>query len=160
MKKLLLLLIALVVGLTAGAQRYTVESNGRVFTIKRSGDKLPAQTVRYRTVALSAFHGQHFTSQQGELNFAAGQDSLTVSVAETNPVTNYYRYQRGPTRNYRFEVLDLGGNRIAHTLRYITTGSDIPASAFDEKEVDVFTNEVTVHDNNYIQAYHAVSIDD
>lgn len=89
------------------------------FTVTRS-ESTAAETVHYRTVSLSAIEGQHFTAVSGSLNFAAGQTSKTVTVTESNPATEAYKYQTGSQRQYRFEVLDIDGTVIAQRDRTVS----------------------------------------
>ena len=124
MKKSLLLLIALVTGLAAGAQTFTVENTNNQFIIKRSGSNLPAQTVRYRTVSLSAIAGVHFTDASDVLTFAEGDTLKTVTVTETpvGSIAPEYRYQAND-RRYRFVVVDNGGFELAHCDRILSYGT-------------------------------------
>jgi Leucine-rich repeat (LRR) protein len=182
MKKILLLLfLALVTGL-AGAQTFTVENNGNQFTIKRSGSNLPAQTVRYRTVSLSALAGVHFTDASGTLAFNAGDTVLSVTVTETPNVDDVYRFQTTTSRSYRFEVLEYNGTFLASVNRSIEYGNTYQHTAsyvnksvtdlvyFDNsgniksgsgnKYLDVSYSSsswIQVDDSGYNQAVHSVS---
>ncbi|MBR5640305.1 MAG: BspA family leucine-rich repeat surface protein [Muribaculaceae bacterium] len=132
-KRLLITMLAFVaclVGFTAWAQSFTVTNSGNTFTIKRSGSNLPAQTVRYRTVSLSALAGVHFTAVSDELNFPAGVDSMAVTVSETSVtlLALPYRYQSSTSRTYRFEVLDKNGSQLAYKDRDIIYGSNYKVS--------------------------------
>ena len=115
--------MALVTGLAAGAQTFTVENNGNMFKIKRSGDNLPAQMVIYRTVSLSALAGVHFTEASGTLAFAAGDTVKFVTVTEATSIAEIYHFQTGTSRSYRFEVLDDSGTLLTHCDRSISYGT-------------------------------------
>ena len=80
---------------------FTVSASNNKFTISRS-DATTVETVLYRTISLSAFAGQHYTSVTGTLTFAVGQTNKTVTVSELTPSTVAYKYQTGTTRSYRF----------------------------------------------------------
>ena len=122
-------IIALAIVLLAGqvsawaASTFTVTNSGNVFTITRSGNTGVAETVDYRTVSLSAIEGQHFTAASGTLTFTAGQTSKTVTVTESTPGTDAYKYQTATTRTYRFEVLDRDGSVLGYGDRSMTTGT-------------------------------------
>ena len=117
-----LLLALLLLSNGTMAQDFTVTNSGSTFTITRSGGSLPAQSVLYRTVSLSAIAGQHFTAASGTLTFAADETSKTVTVTESTPGTDAYKYQTSSGRTYRFEVTDLGGYILASKDRSITSG--------------------------------------
>ena len=101
-------------------QRFTVTNSGNVFTVTRSGDASAAETVRYRTVSLSALERENFTAASGTLTFEAGETSKTVSVTERT-AAGMFRYAAGSGssgyRQYRFEVLDANGFLLASRLR-------------------------------------------
>ena len=181
-KNLLLLFMALVTGLAAGAQTFTVENDGNQFTIKRSGSNLPAQTVRYRTVSLSALAGVHFTDASGTLAFNAGDTVVSVTVTETPNVDDVYRFQTTTSRSYRFEVLEYNGTFLASVNRSIEYGNTYQHTAsyvnksvtdlvyFDNsgniksgsgnKYLDVSYSSsswIQVDDGGYNQAVHSVS---
>ena len=109
-------------GSGAWAQDFTVTNSGSTFTVTRSGSSLPAQSVCYRTVSLSAIAGQHFTAASGTLTFAADETSKTVTVTESTPGTDAYKYQTATSRTYRFEVTDLGGYVLASKDRTVSSG--------------------------------------
>ena len=100
----------------------TTSGTTSTFTITRSGDTSASESVMYRTVSLSAIAGQHFTEKSGTLTFAANETSKTVSVTESTPGTDAYKYQTASSRTYRFEVTDLGGYVLAYKDRSITNG--------------------------------------
>ena len=161
-KKVSILLFALLATCGAWAEpTWTVASRigtKDTFVVTRS-ESTYAQTVLYRTVNLSAYAGQHYTAASGSLTFGVGETVKKVAVARTTPSTDAYKYQNGTTRSYRFEVTDRGGFYLAHCLRTgLTTGINIPNTAFAIKDVTVNSGTITVTDDNYSQAYHAVSV--
>ena len=97
----------------------TTSGTTTTFTITRS-ESATAETVRYRTVSLSALEGQHFTAVSGTLTFAADETRKTVSVTERTD-TGMFQYAAGSGssgyRQYRFEVLDANGFLLASSLR-------------------------------------------
>ena len=127
---MLLLLIALTFGQNALAQitwevTKSTTGNTTTFTVHRSGTNLPAQTVRYRTVSVSAIAGQQFTDKSGILSFDANEESQSVDVTESiDNVDEQYHYQYlSASRYYRFEVTDYDGYYLAHLDRDISYGS-------------------------------------
>ena len=100
---------------------FTVSVSSNKFTISRS-DATTVETVLYRTISLSAFAGQHYTSVTGTLTFAVGQTNKTVTVSELTPSTVAYKYQTGASRSYRFEVDDRAGAYLAHKNGSISSG--------------------------------------
>ncbi|MCR5444161.1 MAG: InlB B-repeat-containing protein [Bacteroidales bacterium] len=158
-KKILTLFFALLASCGAWAQNgWSVENlSGSTFTVSRTNTSV-AETVRYRTVNLSAVAGQHYTAATGTLTFGVGDDSKTVTVEESNPDNNAYSYQTGTQRSYRFEVTDLGGFHLAHCDRARNYGTRVTSAAFNVKDVVVNSGEITVTDDNYSQAYHAVDV--
>ena len=182
MKRYLLLLIALVAGLAAWAQTFSVDNDANTFFIRRSGPNLPAQTVRYRTVSLSAFAGMNFTEASGMVNFAAGDTVKTITVQEATSPPDIYHFQTGTSRSYRFEVLDYCGfvldgvdRSITYGTTYQHTSSYVNKSVTDlvyfdnsgsvrsgtgNKYLDVSYSSsswVQVDDGGYNQAVHTVS---
>ena len=126
MKKSIFLLMTLFMALTTWAQgSYTVTNSGNTFTVKRSSPA-GSDLVLYRTVGLSAITGQHFTEKVGQLYFDEGVTQQTVTVPEAGGPNSYlpYWFQTGNKRNYRFEVLDLGGFLLAYKDREISYGDD------------------------------------
>lgn len=124
----LLLLTAIAGGNGAWAQTFSVSSTTEgtttTFKIRRSGSYLPAQTIMYRTVNLSAYAGEHYTAVNESYTFGEGDTVKRVSVTERS-VANIglrYRYQGGTERSYRFEVLDVNGFELAHSDRSISYG--------------------------------------
>ena len=126
---LVLTIVALMVGQGAWAQTFTIQAshdnstNKTTFTITRTSNTSASETVRYRTVSLSAIAGQHFDAKSGEYTFDATHNSYEVEVTEHAPTgSDAYKYQNGSSRYYRFEVLDTDGFYLAHKDRDITTG--------------------------------------
>lgn len=122
---LVLTIVAVAAGQSSAraASTFTVTNSGSTFTITRSGNTAVSETVNYRTVSLSAIEEQHFTAASGTLAFAADETSKTVTVTESTPGTDAYKYQTGSaSRTYRFEVTDLGGYLIAYKDRSISSG--------------------------------------
>ena len=185
MKKLILLLAALLTAMTTWASTFTVTNSGNKFTITRN-TSVGTDLVFYRTVSLSAIAGEHFTEAVGSLFFDIGQTQQTVTVTEANiaNVSAYYQFQTGTTRSYRFEVLDLGGFLLAYKDRNISYGTDYQLTTnylnlsvndlvyFDNngniksgsgnKYLDVSyssSNWIKVTDGGYNQAVHTVSTD-
>ena len=153
--------IALAIVLLAGgpaawaANTWTVQyvtSSGK-FKITRSGDTSITETVKYRTVSLSAIAGQHFAERTGTVTFGPGDSDKEIAVTENAPGTAAYLYQNGTSRKYRFEVLDQGGFRLAYTDRTITTGTSVPSSGlFSEKDITIFTSGTEFTDDGYDQS--------
>ena len=67
---------------SAAAGTFSVTGSGSTFTITRSGDTNAAETVRYRTVPLTAFPGQHYTKMTGRVLkcYTNDGDSLSLYV--------------------------------------------------------------------------------
>lgn len=154
----------------------STSGNVTTFTISRTNTSV-AETVRYRLVNQSAFAGQHYnvtqvngenkttTAQQttaltGEFTFAAGETgSRTIQVTESAGSGAYSYYKDNTQRSYKLELTDAGGFYLTSNTRSFTTGTSINSTnAFGAKEVDVNTGTITVTDNNYSQAYHAVPV--
>ena len=151
----LLTTIALTVGQghVWAASTWTVTNDGNVFTITRS-ESGTAETVKYRTISLTALADQHFTETNGTLEFAADEVSKQVTVTETavSDLAVKYRYQTSTSRSYRFEVLNTGGAELAHCDRAIEYGSSYKIELekfFKNIEIKVFSNDVTVDDVCY-----------
>ncbi|MBR4654310.1 MAG: InlB B-repeat-containing protein, partial [Kiritimatiellae bacterium] len=109
--------------LPARASTFTVGGSGNTFTVSRSGAGVAAaETVRYRTVPLSAFPGQHYTEKSGTLVFAPGQPSTNITVSAATLSDGAYMYQTNVVRTYRFEILDEGGFPITNATRDVSTG--------------------------------------
>ena len=135
-------------------ETYSGENNRyTTFTVTRM-ETTAAETVKYRTVSLTALAGKYFTEKTGELAFAAGDASKTVVVTEqdlgnADLIYNYWTYDVS-CRNYRFEVLDYtNGTELAHRDRPITHGSEYNVDAtklFQNKEITAFTAEKKVDD--------------
>ena len=111
--------------LPARASTFSVGGSGNTFIITRSGEGTnAAETVRYRTVGLSAYAGQNFNARSGTLTFAPGETAKTNTVPESNPANSPYWFQNsGTTRSYKLEVTDPGGFFLAGRTRTISTGA-------------------------------------
>ena len=158
---LLLAIVAVMIGQgrAYAASTFTVTNSDNTFTVTRRGNTAVAEDVNYRTVSLSAIEGQHFTAASGTLSFAANDTSKTVTVTESTPGTDAYKFQSGTTRSYRFEVLDSDGYILASKDRSMTTGTSVPSSgAFDIKDVTIYSSEYTANDDGYDKnGYKSVS---
>ena len=157
-----LTIVALATGQTAWAEStWTVTNNNgnsNTFTITRSETGY-VQKVLYRTISLSAYAGQHFTAKYGELEFKEDEDTKTVTVNELSPTGAYLYYTNGTTVKYGFEVTDRAGFRLDYAERSKTWGTSVPASGiFDEKELNIHSDPITVTDGGYAQAYHSVNV--
>ncbi len=152
----LLTIAALATGQTAwAADTYSVrgEEDGSTykFIISRSGNTGVAETVRYRTVSLSAIEGKHFTAKSGTVEFPANETSVTVEVEELTPSIEsnaHYMCQESNTRTYRFEVLDLNGFLLAYKDRSKYIGVKV-TSPYETKTVTVFDTETQFSDKGY-----------
>ncbi|MBR6275821.1 MAG: hypothetical protein IKR31_02665 [Prevotella sp.] len=136
------------------------------FTITRT-ETATAETVKYRTVSLTALAGKHFTEATGTLEFAADEASKTVTVTETavGDIEALYRYQTGTSRKYRFEVLDnTGASQLAYRERSIEYGSGyqiVLENLFKNVSLTAFTDAVTVDNVGYgtsPNTYHSINI--
>ena len=115
--------------------------------------------MRYRTVPLSAFPGQHYTEKSGTLVFAPGQTSTNIVVSERTPGTEAYKYQTGSSRAYRFEVDDQNGFFLASIDRSRSVGTGVSSSsAFAVQDLVITNGTITVTDGGYAQAYHSVPV--
>ena len=154
--KVMLLVLSMTVGQNALAESsWTVENSkgaSNTFTIKRS-EKGYAQKVLYRTVSLSAYAGQHYTAKYGELEFLENEDTKTVTVTESTPNVDSYKYQNGATRQYKLEVTDRAGLLLASATRDMTIGYNVASSGvFDNKSYTIRSSEVTVTEDGYAQS--------
>ena len=165
MKRLVLRLsfaAALACGANASASTFLVTSStsGSTtrFVVSRD-DASAAETVLYRTAALSAFPNQHFTAASGTLTFPAGQTAVTNFVTERTPSADAYKFQTGSNRSYRFEITDIGGFPITNAVRTFNTGTSVSGSnAFASKDLPINTGIITVTDGGYDQAYHSANV--
>lgn len=173
--RILVLAVALIAaGQTAWADKWSVTyetysgTNDRYasFIVTRS-ETGEAQTVKYRTISLTAPAGKFFEEKTGELTFNAGQAKNAVRITEkdlsdADLIYNYWTYDVS-YRSYRFEVLDnTNGTELAHCDRPITHGSayNIDATTlFQNKEITAFTGPVTVDDaqNGFGQASYVIN---
>jgi hypothetical protein len=119
-----ILMIITVIPFTASAVdmntqvKFTVTNNGNVFTITRS-DTSTAQIVSYRTISKTALAGVHFNMVGGDLSFAVGESSKSITVTERAPsaVSVANRYQTESNRYYEFEVFNQIGQVLAYCRR-------------------------------------------
>ncbi len=122
----------------AASSTFSIAGSGNQFIVSRSGEGTnDAETVRYRTVSLSAYAGQHYTANYGTLAFAAGQTTTNVSVTGRTPSTAAYRYQTGASRSYRFEITDIGGFPVTNATRSITTGTQLSTTYLNREVTDL-----------------------
>ena len=145
---------------TIGNNRYAS------FTITRT-DASAAETVKYRTVSLTAVAGRHFEEKTGEVTFDTGVYTKYVEVNELDldDAGSIYRYATPYlTHNFRFEVLDQSGAELTHCDRTLSHGIQYvnPATLFKNAEITAFTDPVTVDDAQigFGQAYHAIPVSD
>ena len=166
----ILQILALAIVLLAGgpaafaASTFTVSNpTGSTFRITRTGNTSVSETIDWRVVSLSAIAGTHFTGYNGNysgtVTFNVNDTYKDVTISESTPGDNAYKYQNGTSRSYRFEVLDKNGDILASKDRSITTGTSVTSSAYNTKDVTVNSGTITVTDDNYVQAYHAVPVD-
>ena len=163
--KVMLLVLSMTVGQNAWAEDLWTVTNptGSTFRITRPDSHVgTTETVKYRTVNLSAFAGQHYTAVNSEVTFGVNDTYKEVTVMEMTPSQDAYKFQNGTSRKYRFEVLDQGGFRLASTDRTITTGTSVPSSgAFDIKDVNIYSSEYTADDDGYdVNGYKSVGSSD
>ena len=177
--RILVLAVALIAaGQTAWAdnvwsvtrETYSGDNNRyTTFTVTRT-ETGTAQTVKYRTVSLTALAGKYFEEKTGTLDFAANDASKTVIVHEqdlsdADLIYNYWTYDVS-YRSYRFEVLDkTNGKELAHCDRPLTHGSEYNVDAtklFQNKEITAFTQETEVDDadNGFGQASYVINLKD
>ena len=153
----IMIMAAVAFGQTVWAQTFTIEAshNGSThkttFTITRSGSSLPAQTIKYRTVNLSAYAGQHYTAVSNDYTFPEGITTKIVEVTESAAGTEAFKYQSTSQRSYRFEVLDVNGFQLAYYDRSFTNGTSVPTSGvFAEKTVTIQSSAYLVTDDGYL----------
>ena len=112
------------------------------FTISRSGDVSISETVRYKTMSVSALDGVHFTGKEGTLTFGAGDAQKTVTITEKpkDEIPLAYRYSNVSSYEfeghhyYGFEVDDVGGNMLASVYRAVDCDLDMdPSRLFSEQ---------------------------
>ncbi|MBP5797268.1 MAG: BspA family leucine-rich repeat surface protein, partial [Bacteroidales bacterium] len=139
--------------------------NTITYKVKRSGDISQAVTVRYRTVGLSSYEGENFTSANGTLTFPAGIDEKTVTVTSQTPSTEAYKYyQSGATRKYLFEVTDMGGFSLVSKEDNAGAGTVFNTSYLNQSVTDLvyFTYNGAIQSgdgNKYVDASHSGSSD-
>ena len=172
---LMLTIAALMVGQTVRAdQTWSVTNEGetvgletkRHFYITRT-ETTTVETVKYRTISLTALAGKSFVEVTGEVTFNKGVSSQRVTLQEMSLEIENWIYRFGTpdmSRCYRFEVLDkVDGHELAHTDRVFdhSTVYDVdPTKMFQNVELTGFTDPVTVDDvaDGFGQAYHEVNL--
>ena len=166
----ILLFIGIALGQSAFAQttwslQPTSSGNTITYKVKRSGDISQAVTVRYRTVGLSSYEGENFTSANGTLTFPAGIDQQTVTVTSQTPSTEAYKYyQSGAARKYLFEVTDMGGFSLVSKEDNAGAGTVFNTSYLNQSVTDLvyFTYNGAIQSgdgNKYVDASHSGSSD-
>ena len=171
---LVLTFMALMAGQTAWAEngwdiQASTSGTTTTFTISRTNTAV-AETVKYRLVNLSAYAGQHYNvikvngedsnALSGDLVFSVGDKSKTVQVRESAGNNAYAYYKDDTERSYKLEVTDIGGFYLTSNTRSFTKGTSIKSdNVYAEKSVTVKGGETKVTDDNYKQAYHAVTVD-
>lgn len=156
------LLMALTAQATQAASTFTVRNSNNTFFISRS-DSSKVETVRFRTVNMSAISGTHFTAVSDLLTFNVNEGTKSVTIPETaaSSVDSIFRYQTSSSRNYRLEVLDVDGFFITSHQRNIDYGSNFSlnkSTMYAERQISVFSSEKKVTDSGYGQAYYPVNI--
>ena len=146
------LIVLLASGLSAfAASTFTVSNpTGSTFRITRTGNTSVAETIDWRVVSLSAIAGVHFTgyngNYSGQVTFNVNDTYKDVTISESTPGDNAYKYQNGSSRSYRFEVLDRNGDILSSCDRTITSG----LSQFSAAKVsNSVTNLVTMSNGNF-----------
>lgn len=165
---MVLMIMALMTGQSnafAASTFKVTNPTGSKFRITRTGNTAVSETIDWRVVSLSAIAGVHFTGENGKydgtVTFNAGDSYKDVTISESTPGDNAYKYQNGTDRSYRFEVLDRNGDILASCDRSKTTGTSInPTNAFGQKEVTISSEKITVTDGGYAQAYRSAVVDD
>lgn len=103
-----------------------VNNNNKTFTVTRTGGSDDTQTVYFRTVNGSAVGGTHFDHKAGELTFAQGENSKTITITEhgvtmtygSKPATAY----SNADRTYQVEIYRVdGGGTLGDTTRATRT---------------------------------------
>ena len=119
-----LTIVALVAGQSSlFATTWKVEGTDNRFVIKRN-DATYKETIKYRTIGLTAFDGQNFTAVAGEHTFEPGIYEFEVVVSENlAPSLNAFKFQKTLNRTYRFEVTDQAGFVLASRSRSFTSGT-------------------------------------
>ena len=146
------------------ASTFTVSNpTGSTFRITRTGNTAVSETIDWRVVSLSAIAGVHFTGVGGQysgtVTFDANDTYRDVTISESTPGDNAYKYQNGTSRSYRFEVLDRNGDILTSCDRSRDYGTSVPSSgAFDIKDVTIYSSEYTADDDGYDKnGYKSVS---
>ena len=153
-----LTIVALVAGQSSlFATTWKVEGTDNRFVIKRN-DATYRETIKYRTIGLTAFDGQNFTAVAGEHTFGPGDYEFEVVVSENMaPSLSAFQFQKTLNRTYRFEVTDQAGFVLASRYRYFTSGTRYTGGAlspFRQLTYTVFegsnTNYKLFADDGYI----------
>jgi len=167
-RSILMMLTLLAMGQGAFAQTTwslepSASGNSITYKVKRSGDISQAVTVRYRTVGLSSYEGEHFTAANGTLTFPAGIDEKTVTVTKKTPSTEAYKYyQSGTNKKYLFEVTDMGGFSLVSREDNANTGTVFNTAYLNKSVTDLvyFNNSGAIQSgdgNKYIDASYSSS---
>ena len=160
----LLSIAAMMVGQTARAgQTWSVTYEGNVFTITRSVTT-EAETVKYRTISLSAMVDVNFSATEGDLTYEAGEASKTVTVYESTPQLRsvLYYYQTGKSRSYRFELLNEAGTSVLtyrdREIEYDEGYKVVSDKLFKNVELTLY-DEMTIDDIDFFdQTYYEIPI--
>ena len=147
--RIIIAILLLATGISAAAQgTYSIQLNNTTVTVTRSGITDVEETVRYRTVSGSALEGVNFNRLDGTLTFTPGQTSKTFELSEMDPedVAVPYCLQTSTSRQYRVEVLDMGGFVLASKDRELYYGT---AYKFQHKYANTdLTDFVYFHNGN------------
>lgn len=125
-RSILIALLGLAASISASAQgTYSIKLDNTTVTVKRSGITDVEETVQYRTVSGSALEGINFNHREGTLTFYPGDTSKTFELSEIDPedIAVPYCLQTSTSRQYRIEVLDMGGFVLASKNRELFYGS-------------------------------------
>ncbi|MBO4801078.1 MAG: hypothetical protein J5545_04350 [Bacteroidaceae bacterium] len=173
-----LTIAALAVGQTVRAdQTWTITNTANqignnkyaYFTVTRT-ETDAAETVKYRTVSLTALAGRHYEEQTGELTFKKGEESIKITINELELGSEgaLYRYCTPDVsnRHYRFELLDVDNITVlASSDRdlYHNTQYDVyPTTIFKNVLMPFFTDPVKVDDasSGFGQGDQTILLDD
>jgi len=130
--------------------KFSIVNNGNnTFTISRAGGKDKAQTVYFRTLNGSAIGGTHFTHQENSIVFADGQQSSTVTIAESGANTMYNNNAAtayaNAAREYFVEIYDVsGGATISGTAKAKHTMSNNSSYSVSESDMTSYKNIASV----------------
>ena len=174
----LLSIVAMMVGQTVRASQTwsitnTASSVGNnkyaYFTVTRTETEA-VETVKYRTVSLTAVAGRHYEEQTGELTFNKGESTkkITINELELDSEGIIYRYSTPDVanRHYRFELLNADDVTVlASSDRdlYHNTQYDVyPTKIFQNVVMPFFTDPVKVDDasTGFGQADYTIQLND